>query len=85
VAIFESFQPGNEEKIVTDVLGRRADGSPSTVHAKLFVKFQSAVAVDMPLILEAFPTTPWLFVHREPLQVDGRRPRGMRPERCRAR
>ena len=50
-------------------------GAPTTrdgargPHAKLFVKFQSAVSARMADVLDAFPDVPWLFIHRDPVQV----------------
>jgi len=35
----------------------------------LFVKFDSWHAVLLPLIQRAFPSVPWIFVYREPLEV----------------
>jgi hypothetical protein len=35
----------------------------------LFVKFDSWHAVFLPLIQRAFPTVPWIFVYREPVEV----------------
>lgn len=48
-----------------------ANGSPASSHGRLFIKFQSAASAadTMPLVLGAFPDTPWLFVHREPVEV----------------
>ena len=45
-----------------------ADGARSP-HTKLFIKFQSAVSARMVDVLDAFPDVPWLFVHRDPVQV----------------
>jgi hypothetical protein len=47
------------------VLGRRR-------HAQehhLFVKLDAWNALSLPLIRRAFPTVPWLFVYRDPLEV----------------
>ena len=41
----------------------------SASHARLFIKFQSAMTPLMPLIAQAFPDVPWLFIFREPVQV----------------
>ncbi|HUD47747.1 MAG TPA: hypothetical protein VMR33_13015 [Candidatus Baltobacteraceae bacterium] len=36
---------------------------------RLFVKFDSWHALFMPIIERAFPTVPWIFVYREPVEV----------------
>lgn len=43
--------------------------SYSTYHKSLFFKFQSLSVTQMHIALEAFPTTPWIFLFRQPLQV----------------
>ena len=35
----------------------------------LFIKFDSWSVLDLPLVRRAFPTTPWLFVYRDPVEV----------------
>jgi hypothetical protein len=35
----------------------------------LFIKFDSWSVLDLPLIRRAFPSTPWLFVYRDPVEV----------------
>jgi hypothetical protein len=34
-----------------------------------FIKFEAWHTLDLPLLAEAFPDTPWLFLYREPLEV----------------
>ena len=41
----------------------------SSYHKFLFFKFQSLSVTQMHIALEAFPTTPWIFLFRQPLQV----------------
>lgn len=50
--------------------------SPETTH--LFVKFDSWHLLRLPLIRRAFPTVPWLFLYRDPIEimVSHRRRRG---------
>jgi hypothetical protein len=36
---------------------------------RVLFKFQSKLTIHLPVFLRAFPTTPWLFVFREPVQV----------------
>lgn len=50
-------------RAMVGVLGRSGGGGP------LLVKFDAWHACALPLIRRAFPTVPWVFVCREPLQV----------------
>jgi len=43
----------------------RSDGT----RQRQFVKFDSWSVVDLPLIDMAFPTVPWVFLYREPVEV----------------
>jgi hypothetical protein len=36
---------------------------------RLFIKFDSWNVHDLPLVHEAFPTVPWIFIHREPIEI----------------
>jgi hypothetical protein len=36
---------------------------------RLFVKFGAANALDLPLILRAFPRVPWIFLYRDPVEI----------------
>ncbi len=36
---------------------------------KYFIKFDSRTILDLPLIRQAFPNVPWIFLYREPLAV----------------
>jgi hypothetical protein len=36
---------------------------------RFFVKFMAADVLDLPLILETFPDVPWIFLHRDPLEI----------------
>jgi hypothetical protein len=47
-------------------LMQRSDDPQET---RVFFKIQSAGTRNLPVFLDAFPTTPWLFVYREPVQV----------------
>ena len=48
-----------------------------TIHAlahrnneeRLFVKFDAWHVLQLPLIIQAFPRTPWVFVYRDPVEV----------------
>jgi hypothetical protein len=40
---------------------------PGTHH--MFFKFQSAISRQMDIVIEAFPTTPWLFFYRNAVEV----------------
>jgi len=46
-------------------LGRRPDGKGK----RLFVKLDCWQTVEMDLIRQAFPATPWIFVYRDPVEV----------------
>lgn len=35
----------------------------------LFIKFDSWHALELPLILEAFPDVPWVFLYRDPVEI----------------
>lgn len=41
----------------------------SPFHKRLYVKFQSITTTKMDTALEAFPSTPWAFVFRQPVQT----------------
>jgi hypothetical protein len=36
---------------------------------RLFVKFGAANALDLPLIMRAFPEVPWIFLYRDPVEI----------------
>lgn len=42
---------------------------PREVESRLFVKFDSWQAVDLPVIRRAFPDVPWVFLYRDPVEV----------------
>jgi hypothetical protein len=44
----------------------------------LFIKFDSWQVLDLPLLIEAFPGVPWIFLYRDPVEimVSQRRQRG---------
>lgn len=46
-------------------LGQRRSG----VERQLFVKFDSWHVLELPLIREAFPDVPWVFLYRDPVEV----------------
>ncbi|ACB77529.1 sulfotransferase [Opitutus terrae] len=46
-------------------LGQRRQGGES----RYFIKFDSWHTLELPVILEAFPDVPWLFVYRDPVEV----------------
>jgi hypothetical protein len=46
-------------------LGRRRSGAETSS----FLKLDSWHSVALPLFREAFPTTPWVFLYREPIEV----------------
>jgi hypothetical protein len=41
----------------------------SPVHKYLFFKMQSISVMQMDIMLEAFPDTPWAFIYRQPVQT----------------
>ncbi len=40
-----------------------------SVETRFFIKFDAWHALHLPLIRAAFPDTPWLFLHRDPVEV----------------
>jgi hypothetical protein len=44
-------------------------GQPRRGERRLFFKFDSWHVLDLPLIRRAFPTVPWIFLYRDPLEV----------------
>jgi hypothetical protein len=50
---------------MVSALGRRRSGREEN----LFLKFDSWSLVDLPLIQRAFPSVPWIFLYREPVEV----------------
>jgi hypothetical protein len=45
-------------------------GRPSNPEERnLFIKFDSWSVLDLPLVRRAFPSTPWIFVYRDPVEV----------------
>lgn len=41
----------------------------STTHKRMYFKFQSSLVKHIGILLEAFPTTSWVFLFRQPVQV----------------
>ena len=52
-------------RAVIAALGQPRAGSED----RCFVKFDCWHALDLPLVREAFPDVPWVFVYREPVEV----------------
>jgi hypothetical protein len=52
-------------RVVIGAMGR----SQSPEHKHLFFKFQSALNLKNRLLFKAFPSVPWIFVHRDPVEV----------------
>ena len=50
---------------IVGALGRRSDGKDK----RFFVKLDCWQTVEMDLIRQAFPATPWIFVYRDPVEV----------------
>jgi hypothetical protein len=48
-----------------NVLGRYDAGSEQNY----FIKFDSWHVLELPLIIEAFPEVPWIFLYRDPVEV----------------
>ncbi len=46
-----------------------AVGQPRAGERELFVKFDAWHVFDLPVIRRAFPDTPWIFLHRNPIEV----------------
>ena len=41
----------------------------SQFHTHLFFKFQSITVPNIKVLLDAFPSTPWIFIYRDPVQT----------------
>lgn len=50
---------------MTSVLGQKRRGTEQ----RYFIKFDSQTIRDLPLIREAWPDVPWIFVYRDPVEV----------------
>ncbi len=50
---------------VVHALGQRRHGD----ERRFFIKFDSWHVLELPLILEAFPDVPWIFLYRDPTEV----------------
>lgn len=50
---------------MVSALGQKRAGGED----RLFVKFDAWSVADLPLIRQAFPETPWIFLYREPIEV----------------
>lgn len=46
-----------------------AMGQPSDGRKRLFVKLDGWHTFDLPLLRQAFPDTPWIFLYRDPVEV----------------
>jgi len=46
-----------------------AAGQPRNGESRLFVKLDAWHTFDLPLLRRAFPDTPWIFLHRNPVEV----------------
>jgi hypothetical protein len=51
-------------RTVVSLLGRPVEGE-----TRYFIKLDCWHALALPLIVEAFPATPWIFLHRNPAEV----------------
>ena len=47
----------------------RAAGLPRSGEKRLFEKFDAWHSFDLPFLRRAFPETPWIFLHRNPVEV----------------
>jgi hypothetical protein len=47
----------------------RALGQPRNGETRLFIKWDSWHILQLPLIREAFPDVPWIFLYRDPVEV----------------
>jgi hypothetical protein len=52
-------------RAMVSALGKRRNGD----EMRLFIKFDSWHILDFPIIRRAFPTAPWIFVYRDPVEV----------------
>ena len=65
------YGPASPERVARRLRGIvNAYSQPRFAYERrFFVKFMAADVLDLPLILETFPDVPWIFLHREPLEV----------------
>jgi hypothetical protein len=47
----------------------RSLGRPRTGETRLFIKLDSWHILQLPLLQAAFPSTPWIFLYRDPVEV----------------
>ena len=50
---------------IVGALGQRHSGTEE----RFFIKFDSWTAIELPLIHRAFPSVPWIFLFRDPIEV----------------
>jgi hypothetical protein len=50
---------------MVSALGQRRTG----LESRFFIKFDSSTTLYLPLIRQAFPNVPWVFVYRDPVEV----------------
>jgi hypothetical protein len=50
---------------MVSALGQRREGSEQ----RFFVKFDARTTFELPLLRQAFPEVPWIFVYRDPVEV----------------
>lgn len=50
---------------IVGALGQRHSGNEE----RFFIKFDSWTAIELPLIHRAFPSVPWIFLFRDPIEV----------------
>ncbi|MBL9132710.1 MAG: sulfotransferase [Verrucomicrobiaceae bacterium] len=46
-----------------------ASAQPRSGEDRFFVKLDAWHALELPLLRRAFPETPWIFIHRDPIEV----------------
>ena len=50
---------------MVSALGQRRGGSEQ----RFFIKFDARTTFDLPLVRQAFPEVPWIFLYRDPVEV----------------
>ena len=69
IALHGGHVPRDKQLAALRVVFRQMGRGRASGHRRLFYKFQSAMVAHMDLVLEAFPDTPWIFVHRNPVEI----------------
>ena len=62
-------QKDRRVRLLRYIIRQLAGSPPISKTSPFFIKFSSWNAIDLPLITQAFPNTPWIFLYRNPAEV----------------